>query len=306
MASIVQRKGKYCVVYLYTNDEGKRKQKWETYKTYEEAKKRRTEVEYREQIGKLVMPKCATMEDLVREFIANYGKNKWALSTYESNVGILEHYVIPQIGKMKLKDITPRMLERFYQSLLTTPAVRKCTDKKYAKYSRTVAPETIKRVHKLLHSCFNQAVRWELVDRNPVTYATPPESQLKEREIWTVETLDKALSLCEDPRLKLAINLAFSCSLRIGELLGLTWDCIDISEKSIQDGEAHVLINKELIRVSREAMKELDGKGVIFAFPVAVENGTTQLVLKKPKTSSSTRKVFLPRTVAKMLVSMED
>ena len=159
------------------------------------------------------------------------------------------------------------MLERFYQSLLTTPAVRKCTDKKYAKYSRTVAPETIKRVHKLLHSCFNQAVRWELVDRNPVTYATPPESQLKEREIWTVETLDKALSLCEDPRLKLAINLAFSCSLRIGELLGLTWDCIDISEKSIQDGEAHVLINKELIRVSREAMKELDGKGVIFAFP---------------------------------------
>ena len=83
---------------------------------------------------------------------------------------------------------------------------------------------------------------------------------------------------------------------------GLTWDCIDISEKSIQDGEAHVLINKELIRVSREAMKELDGKGVIFAFPVAVENGTTQLVLKKPKTVSSTRKVFLPRTVAKMLV----
>ena len=302
MASIVQRKGKYCVVYLYTNDEGKRKQKWETYKTYEEAKKRRTEVEYREQIGKLVMPKCVTMEDLVREFIANYGKNKWALSTYESNVGILEHYVIPQIGKMKLKDITPRMLERFYQSLLTTQAVRKCTDKKYAKYSRTVAPETIKRVHKLLHSCFNQAVRWELVDRNPVTYATPPESQLKEREIWTVETLDKALSLCEDPRLKLAINLAFSCSLRIVELLGLTWDCIDISEKSIQDGEAHVLINKELIRVSREAMKELDGKGVIFAFPVAVENGTTQLVLKKPKTSSSTRKVFLPKTVAKMLV----
>lgn len=122
MASIVQRKGKYCVVYLYTNDEGKRKQKWETYKTYDEAKKRRAEVEYRAQIGKLVMPKCVTMEDLIREFIANYGKNKWALSTYQSNVGMLEHYVIPQIGKVKLKDITPMILERFYQSLLTTKA----------------------------------------------------------------------------------------------------------------------------------------------------------------------------------------
>ena len=49
MASIVQRKGKYCVVYLYTNDEGKRKQKWETYKTYEEAKSvgRRSSIESR-------------------------------------------------------------------------------------------------------------------------------------------------------------------------------------------------------------------------------------------------------------------
>ena len=48
-------------------------------KTYEEAKKRRTEVEYREQIGKLVMPKCVTMEDLVREFIANYGKKQMGI-----------------------------------------------------------------------------------------------------------------------------------------------------------------------------------------------------------------------------------
>ena len=36
-----------------------------------------------------------------------------------------------------------------------------------------------------------------------------------------------ALEVCEDDRLKLALNLAFSCSLRMGEMLGLTWDCVD-------------------------------------------------------------------------------
>ena len=302
MASIVQRNGRFCVVYLYTNEEGKRKQKWETFKTYEEAKKRQAEVEYHTQIGKLAVPKCVTLEELLREFIASYGKNKWALSTYQANTQLIEHYILPQIGKMKLKDITPRVLERYYQSLPTTKAVRKCTDKKYAKYSRTVAPETIRRVHKLLHSCFNQAARWELVDRNPVTYATPPESEQSTRDIWTAETLFKALELCEDPRLKLVINLAFSCSLRIGELLGLTWDCVEISEKSIQNGEAYVFVNKEIIRVSREALKTLDSKDVIFAFPILTEKSTTQVVLKKPKTMSSVRKVFLPQTVAKMLV----
>ena len=38
------------------------------------------------------------------------------------------------------------------------------------------------------------------------------------------------MELCEDDRLKLAMNLAFVCSLRLGELLGLTWDCVDIIE----------------------------------------------------------------------------
>ena len=41
MASIVQRNGSYCVVYLYKNQEGKSKQKWETFKTLDEAKKRK-------------------------------------------------------------------------------------------------------------------------------------------------------------------------------------------------------------------------------------------------------------------------
>ena len=40
----------------------------------------------------------------------------------------------------------------------------------------------------------------------------------------SAEVLQKALEACDDDILRLAINLAFSCSLRMGELLGLTWD----------------------------------------------------------------------------------
>ena len=40
MASLVQRGNRFCVVYQYTNENGERKQKWETYKTASEAKRR--------------------------------------------------------------------------------------------------------------------------------------------------------------------------------------------------------------------------------------------------------------------------
>lgn len=45
MASIVERKGKYCVVYPFDTETGERKQKWETFKTLSEAKRRKAEVE---------------------------------------------------------------------------------------------------------------------------------------------------------------------------------------------------------------------------------------------------------------------
>lgn len=84
-----------------------------------------------------------------------------------------------------------------------------------------------------------------MIEKNPCTYATVPKHKSQKREIWTAETLMYAMDVCEDERLKLAINLSFSCSLRLGELLGLTWDCVDISPEAIEENRAYVYINKE-------------------------------------------------------------
>lgn len=103
--------------------------------------------------------------------------------------------------------------------------------------------------------------------------------------------------------MKLCLNLAFACTLRIGELLALTWDCVDISDESIQAGKASISITKELQRVSKKAMKALDSKDIITVFPDQGLHNRTALVLKAPKTPTSIRKVFLPKTVAEMLVA---
>lgn len=303
MASIVQRGKSYNVVYLYDAEDGKRKQKWESFKTLADAKRRKSEVEYRQQMGSMMVPNCKTVEDLMREYVAIYGKNTWSLSMYSSTNALMEHYILPLIGSMKLSDITARVLEKYYMQLLQTPAVRKVTDRKYTKKkTEYVTAGTVKRVHNVLRSAFHQAVKWELMEKNPAIYATVPKPEVHEREIWDAETLFHALEVCEDERLKLAINLAFACSMRVGEILGLTWDCVDISPESIRAGKAFVYINKELQRVSKTALSVLDKKDVLRVFPDTSEANKTILVLKKPKTATSTRKVFLPKTVAEMLV----
>ena len=63
MASIVQRNNRYNVVYLYDDEAtGKRKQKWESFKTMADAKRRKAEIEYRQELGTMVIHQCKTAE----------------------------------------------------------------------------------------------------------------------------------------------------------------------------------------------------------------------------------------------------
>ncbi|MBQ6392181.1 MAG: site-specific integrase [Eubacterium sp.] len=305
MASIVKRGKGFCVVYYYIDHKGIKKQKWESYKSLPEARKRQREVEYGQELSTLVVPTCSTLNDLLKEYVEIYGRNKWALSTYEANVSLIRNYIEPTLGKKKLREINARLLERYYNGLLYTPAVpnpyhRRTPEKKF------VTSSTIRDIHKLLKCCFRQAVKWEMIEKNPADHATVPRYEPKERDIWTSEILMKAMDLCEDDTLKIAMNLAFACSLRMGELLGLTWDCVDISEDAIEGNRAFLFISKELQRVTKEAMKKLDEKDVIFIFPEESRRNKTVRVLKKPKTRSSIRKVYIPRSVAHMLIEWKD
>ena len=56
MASIVKRKKKYSVVYTYTDENGNKRQKWETFETNAEAKKRKLQVEYEQESGTFIPP----------------------------------------------------------------------------------------------------------------------------------------------------------------------------------------------------------------------------------------------------------
>lgn len=300
MASIVKRRKKYSVVYRYTDANGVERQRWETFNTNADAKKRKEEIEFEQTQGTFTVPSTQTVSELLDEYMAIYGVNTWAMSTYEGRAAIIANYIKPLIGDMKLEDINPRVMDNFYRELLRVKSV---STKHHNPRTEYLTPHTVREIHKTLRNAFNQAIKWELMSRNPVEHATLPKEEKKPRDIWTTETLFKALELCDDDLLSLALNLAFACSLRMGEMLGLTWDCVDITPESIAEGRASIFVNKELQRVNREVLEKLGEKDVMFKFPSALCRSNTMLVLKTPKTKTSVRRVFLPKTVAEMLVA---
>ncbi len=74
-----------------------------------------------------------------------------------------------------------------------------------------------------------------------------------------------------------------------------------IDDADIATDDAYVYIDKELTRASKRAIEMLGEKDIIHVFKPIMSSTSTRLILKKPKTESSVRKIWLPKTVAYIL-----
>lgn len=279
MASIVQRNKSFSVVYT-SYDDGKKKQKWETYHSYEAALRRKEQLDLIQQHEKeRAKHQEGTLAQFLEEYVELYGRIHWACSTYTSNEGLIRNYIIPFMGSMRLSEFTPKVIAALYGKLQSDPKI---------------SPSVMTNIHKLLHSAFEQAVLWEYVPRNPFRKANVTKAFPSEIPMLSVDEIKTLIRNCDNEMLSIAIHLAFAGSLRKGEILALTWNDVDFQEGTIS-------VSKTLKRVRRDAVDVLNGKDILHQFPAAFDEGRTVTVLKRPKTQSSIRTVYLPDYVLDVL-----
>ena len=298
MASIIKRKKSYSVVYNYTDENGEIKQKWETWHTHQEALKRKAEIENQQYSGVFIPPNNQTVSEFLHDFVVLYGEKKWSMSTYDSNASLIANYINPLIGDVPIQQVNARFVDEFEKKLEKTPPVMRRNIKPKSEF---LPEQTRDKIHKLLSCAFKQAVKWEMVAKNPFEFSMHTRPKYKKRDIWNAEMIRKALDECEDGKLYVAINLSFACSMREGEILGLTWENVHISDDDIAQDDAYVEVKQELQRASKRTIETLDKKDVYYIFPPLMPNTSTRVVLKKPKTDSSIRKIWLPKTLAYIL-----
>ena len=94
-------------------------------------------------------------------------------------------------------------MEKYYKDLLKMPAVKST---KNPDGTGTITESTVNEIHKVLRSCFRQAVKWDMMEKNPAVDATVPKAKKQEREIWTAEMLMQALEACDNKMLKIAFH----------------------------------------------------------------------------------------------------
>ena len=96
----------------------------------------------------------------------------------------------------------------------------------------------------------------------------------------------------DDPLLHLAVHLAFVCSLRAAEVVGIDVNSVDPKDHSLW-------ITQIVERASDESLKELTEEKIIQVFPKQNPWSKSCMILKTPKTDESFRKQYLTTPLLK-------
>lgn len=312
MASIQHRGNKHYVVVSEKNYETfEYEPKWIPFDTELEAIQYQKHIEAEEKKASNGKSKTVTtnatrtVEDLVWQYVRLVGKEKWGFTTYKNYLSRINAYIIPYIGGLRLWECSGILMDEYFAKLREMNAVVQ-----KGKKPQRIGNRTMIEIHKFLKAMFNQAIDWDMMDKNPCrkVNSTIPKHTSQKRPCWSRETFLEAIKLVEqeeDYLLLVGMLIAVGTTMREGEICGLQWDRCHITEEDVRSAECRVYVDRILRRVDKDDL-ERKADTVKFIFPSMFISAQSTLVLKEPKSESSTRVIWLPSTVAKYMNKLKE
>ena len=208
--------------------------------------------------GTYTDPSKLSLAQWMTTWLETYKRPSVEIRTYEGYASINRLYITPTIGHIELQKLQPVHIQTMLNS---------CAEEELSK-------RTLQYIVATLRPALKQALRDGLVTRNAAEAVSLPKSNAtptKKRALSRQE-LTALFDICADePRLNIAVRIMAGTGVRIGELLGLRWDDIDMQRSTMNIARA--------ITTSR----------------------TEGRIVKQPKTSASIRAIPLPAALVEAL-----
>ena len=203
-----------------------------------------------------------TVGEWLDNWLTTYMQHTLKQSTYKSYETYVRKHFKPSLGTIKLKELTPRTLQIFYN---------------YKQEQEKLSPKTISNLNMCLHKALAQAQSEGLILSNPSGSVSLPPLIKPHIEVLTREQQARLVQASYQFRYGVFVRMTLVTGLRLGEVVGLRWCDIDFYTNMLH-------VNQTLNRLQRYDDDEADSK--------------TEIVTQTPKSQNSIRSIpMLPELV---------
>ena len=162
------------------------------------------------------------------------------VTSYTQNI---RNHIKPAIGAVKLTDLHPHLVQTFINGL------------------DSLSPSSVRIVYKILHAALEKAVRLEYIARNPSDNCVLPKAAPKDIKPLEDAQTAAVLAAAKGTYIEHLVTVALFAGMRQSELLGLTWDCVNLKNGTIT--------------ISKQLALPVQRKNGIFITP---KNGKTRTI----------------------------
>lgn len=209
-----------------------------------------------------------TTQNLLTEWLEIYQKEHIKARTYSRYQGLITMHIVPTLGERNISELGRREIQEFLTQQKKDGNMRN---------GEKLSATSTNMMLSVLNLAFEYACDMEYIEENPCVRVRRTKAETKKIEAFTIEeqrAIEKEIVSYNDRRLH-GILLCLYTGLRIGELLGLTWNDVDL--------------DRGVIKITKTVYREKD------------ENGTWQVCVDTPKTKASDRVIPLPEYIVDML-----
>lgn len=224
-------------------------------------------------------PSKITLYEWLSTWLDMYCRGELKQTTIVNYETFIERHIKPTIGNVKLCDLNPMMLQRFYQEKFRNGKLDG---------SGGLSPKTMHNLHTMIHTGLDKAYKIGYINRNVSDLVTPPKLVKQERKFFTVEEQRELQQHLANEWIGMAVLLDLYTGLRMGELLGLPWKNVHLD----LNDDSYIKVTQTLIRIKN---------------PDRNSPKKTLLTIETPKTSYSVRTIpLLPEIAEKLAVHREE
>ena len=172
--------------------------------------------------GTYTAPSRLTVEEWLNTWLNDYllDVKPRTIQKYSSTV---RNRLVPNLGKIKLRDLSARQIQHLYN------AFYRGTDG-----LRQLSPKSIHDTHGTLHRALQQAVEIGLIKVNPSDVCKLPRVEKTEIQPMNSAQISDFLRRIEGHPFELIYRIDLFTGMRLGEILALSWDCLDYEHGTIR------------------------------------------------------------------------